>query len=279
MQYKPLKNSEHQPNDLCFAGLTRESLVFSSYPETTGSNSKPTTNHPITDKDGDGLDGPVPSTILDYSARHDLWLWSWPSLEAQCAAIADDIAYDNHDLDDALRAGLISLDDLADLPICGAVLREISEEHPNLPSSRIGHELVRRQITAMVEDVITEASARIDSAKPETSDDVRNLDYALVAFSPAMEANEKVLKAFLFEKVYRSKSVMQPVRSAERIVADLFDRFMDDERAMPDHEDWSVTGLQPAERATVVCDYIAGMTDRYAVSEHRRLFDRTPDLG
>ena len=235
-------------------------------------------NGPLTDRDGDGLDGPIPPSLAAYNEKHDLWLWSWPSVEAQCAAIADDIAYDNHDLDDGLRAGLFTLDDLAAVPFSAHLLEEVRALHPRLDLPRMHHELVRRQITAMVEDVIRESMGRIAEAQVDSADAARNLDYALVSFSPQIEQQEKVLKTFLFENMYRNEAVMRPVKTAQHILSDLFDAFFSGNAGMPDSEEWSLDGLPRQEQAEVVADYLAGMTDRYAISEHQRLFDHTPEL-
>ncbi|MEL6504707.1 MAG: deoxyguanosinetriphosphate triphosphohydrolase [Pseudomonadota bacterium] len=235
-------------------------------------------NGPLTDRDGDGLEGPVPAGIASYNQGHDLWLWSWPSVEAQCAAIADDIAYDNHDLDDGLRAGLFSLDDVAHLSLTGRLLAQVRDLHPAIETSRMIYEVVRRQTTAMVEDVIREASGRLSHANPQNADDVRRQDFAMVTFSPEMEAQEKELKAFLLTAMYRHEQVMQPVRASQQIVGDLFDRYMEDPSAMPQTQEWTVEGLDDEQRRIKVTDYISGMTDRYAVREHRRLFDATPAL-
>ncbi|MGI9367173.1 MAG: deoxyguanosinetriphosphate triphosphohydrolase [Rhizobiaceae bacterium] len=236
-------------------------------------------NGPLVDRDGDGLDGPVPPAIAGYNAKNDLELWSWPSVEAQCAAIADDIAYDNHDLDDGLRAGLFSLDGLAGVPLSGDLLAQVMSLHPGLDSSRITHELVRRQITRMVEDVIVESLDRLNNAQPGSAREVRNLDYAIVSFSPRMEEQEKQLKAFLFERMYRHERVIRPVRAAEDILGDLYDVFWSGQASMPEDPQWNLTNLDEFARATRIADYLAGMTDRYAVAEHQRLFDRTPELG
>ena len=235
-------------------------------------------NGPLTDRDGDDLDGPVPGAILDYNAQNDLLLWSWPSVEAQCAAIADDIAYDNHDLDDGLRAGLFDLDDFVDVPLSGQLLATVRDLHPGLDDSRTIHELVRRQITAMVEDVIRESLGRIDLAQPQSAQAIRELDYATVSFSPLMEEQEKHLKAFLFQRMYRHERVMRPVRAAQTILGDLYRVFFEGSERLPEDPQWSLEGLDELARATRIADYLAGMTDRYAVAEHRRLFDQTPEL-
>lgn len=235
-------------------------------------------NGPLTDRDGDGLEGPVPRSILEYNAKQDLQLWSWPSVEAQCAAIADDIAYDNHDLDDGLRAGLFDFDDIIDVPLSGGLMNDVRALHPNLDQHRTTHELVRRQITVMVEDVIGESIGRLQVANPKSADDVRQMDYALVSFSPPMEEQEKNLKAFLFEKMYRHKRVMGPVEATQAILGDLYDAFWSGAAAMSDSPEWSLDGLTEEARASRIADYLAGMTDRFAVSEHMRLFDHTPEL-
>lgn len=235
-------------------------------------------NGPLTDRDGDGLDGPVPLAITQYNRINDLELWSWPSVEAQCAAIADDIAYDNHDLDDGLRAGLFELDDLVNVPLTGVLVAQVRDLHPSLDDSRTTHEIVRRQITLMVEDVIREAMGRLANAAPQSAQAVREMDYAIVSFSPQLEQQEKELKAFLFDKMYRHPSVMRNVEAAQSILSDLYQVFWDGLASLPDDPQWSLEGLDEFARATRIADYLAGMTDRYAVSEHRRLFDRTPEL-
>ncbi|MGN6305795.1 MAG: deoxyguanosinetriphosphate triphosphohydrolase, partial [Mesorhizobium sp.] len=236
-------------------------------------------NGPLTDAAGRGLAGPVPPSIRNYNELHDLELASFASIEAQCAALADDIAYDTHDIDDGLRSGLLTLDMLEELALPGAILKAVRERYPHLDPVRTGHELMRRQITAMVEDVIAEASARLARIAPSTSDAVRAAGEPIVAFSPAMAAKEKELKAFLYGHLYRHPEVMRVRADAEQVVKDLFDAYYADPRAMP--EGWR-EGLDRAEdriKARSVSDFLAGMTDTYALKEHRRLFDRTPDLS
>jgi dGTPase len=236
-------------------------------------------NGPLTDGSGDGLNGPVPQAIRDYSTLHDLELDRFASIEAQCAAIADDIAYDTHDIDDGLRAGLLNLDMLADVPLSGEILKRVREHYPRLDPVRIGHELLRRQITAMVEDVIATATANIGTIEPRSADDVRGAGRALVTFSANMAAAEKGLKAFLYQNLYRHPEVVRVRADAERVVMDLFDAYFANPREMP--EGWR-EGLDRAEervKAWAVSDFLAGMTDTYALKEHRRLFDHTPDLS
>lgn len=224
-------------------------------------------------------DIPVPQPILDFNARYDLELSRFASLEAQCAAIADDIAYNAHDIDDGLRAGLLTLESLDEVPLAKRLLDIVRTRYPNLDPVRTGHELVRRQITIMVEDVIEEAQRRLASARPGTMEDVHNQPRALVGFSDAMRTEEKVLKRFLFKNLYFHESVVVRRHAADRIVQDLFDACFTDPSLMPDEWRLGCEALDKAALARRVADYLAGMTDNYAVREHRRLFDRTPDLA
>jgi dGTPase len=236
-------------------------------------------NGPLVDRRGNGLHGPVPPTIGAYNELHDLELDRFAGIEAQCAAIADDIAYNTHDIDDGLRAGLLTLEMLEEVALSGSILREVRKRYPALDPVRTGHELMRRQITLMVEDVIAAASANLARLKPESADAVRAAGEAIVTFTSAMTAQEKELKAFLYAHLYRHPEVMRVRVDAERIVRDLFDVYFNDPRAMPDG--WR-EGLDRAEdriKARHVADFLAGMTDTYALKEHRRLFDHTPDLS
>lgn len=236
-------------------------------------------NGPLVDVSGEGLDGPLPATIRAYNELHDLELDRFAGIEAQCAAIADDIAYNTHDIDDGLRAGLLELDMLEGLALPGKILRQVRERYPALDDVRVGHELMRRQITIMVEDVIAAATANLARLRPQSAEQVRAAGETIVTFTPAMAADEKQLKAFLYKHLYRHPEVMRVRVDAEKIVCDLFDVYFSDPRAMP--EGWR-EGLDRAEdriKARHVADFLAGMTDTYAVKEHRRLFDHTPDLS
>ena len=236
-------------------------------------------NGPLTDTSGKGLKGPVPQAIRDYSELHDLELDRFAGIEAQCAAIADDIAYNTHDIDDGLRAGLLTLDMLEDVSLPGNILRSVRERYPALDPVRTGHELMRRQITMMVEDVIVTTRANLARTGPQSADAVRAAGETMVTFSTEMAAAEKELKTFLYAHLYRHPEVMRVRADAEQIVKDLFDVYFNDPRAMPDG--WR-EGLDRAEdriKARSVADFLAGMTDTYALKEHRRLFDHTPDLS
>ncbi|MCE1236565.1 MAG: deoxyguanosinetriphosphate triphosphohydrolase [Hyphomicrobiales bacterium] len=244
-------------------------------------------NGPLTDAAGRPLapahgqhDAPaeLPFGVRDYARGQDLWLSTWPSLEAQCAAIADDIAYDAHDIDDGLRARLIEIDELVDLPIVGAAIAEVRARHPGLERARLKQEVIRRIITAMVEDVIGASLARLEAAAPGSADEVRRAGRALVGFSAELAAADRAIKTFLFSRVYRSEAVMRPMRAAEQVVEELFAAFLADPETLP--EEWRF-GSETGDRdraARRICDYVAGMTDRYAVAEHRRVCGDTPDL-
>ncbi len=238
-------------------------------------------NGPLTDKSGNPIgrykNSGLPHAIKAYSPFQDLLLWSRPSAEAQAAAIADDIAYDAHDIDDGLRAGLFGLDDLAELPVVGDILDDINKRYPGLEPGRQVHELVRRLITQMVEDVLSGATKAIAKLAPQSADDIRFAKKDIFGFSKSMREADKAIKRFLFQRVYRHPQVLDIRAQAGRVVRDLYDAFTADYGAMPD--EWQV-GLDdnPHRIPRRVCDYIAGMTDRYAMSEHARLFDDTPEL-
>jgi dGTPase len=240
-------------------------------------------NGPILDSSGRPAGvysgGKLPYAIRAFQERQDLELHLFAGLEAQVAAISDDIAYDCHDIEDGLRAGLIDLSALEDQPLTAPILAEIHSAYPGLDRARVVHELVRRTITAMILDVLQETARRIRDAGVESADAVRHAEKPLAGFSLALARDEVALKRFLTEGVYRNAAVMRPVRLAEAIVADLFEALFEDPSLMPD--EWG-EGLDHDDQLGVarrVADYIAGMTDRYAVAEHQRLFDATPDLG
>jgi dGTPase len=239
-------------------------------------------NGPLSDREGRGLgryaSRGVPGAILDEDRAHDLWLWSHASAEAQVAAIADDVAYDAHDIDDGLRAGLFDLDDLRAVPFLGTILDEIDRLWPSLDRVRVVHELMRRVITRFVEDIIAESRRRLDRLAPRHADDIRRAGEPVVAFSAALADADRDIKRFLFPRMYRHPSVVRVRAQADQVVRDLFGRFMAEPASMPGEWTSGVEALDESKRARRVADYIAGMTDRYALLEHRRLFDVTPDL-
>lgn len=236
-------------------------------------------NGPLADRDGNGLGGTIPKPIRDFNELFDLELDRFASLEAQCAAIADDIAYDAHDIDDGLRAGLLTLEMLGEVPMASRILDGVRSRYPGLDAMRTGHELMRRQITLMVEDVIAASTSAIAGIRPASVEDIHAAGRPVVAFSSDMTSAEKQLKAFLYKNLYRHADVMRVRADADRIVRDLFDAYFADPRAMPDGWREGLDRADDAVKARSVADFLAGMTDTYALKEHRRLFDRTPDLS
>ena len=234
-------------------------------------------NGPLTDPDGKAIGkyagSGVPQPILDYSDMHDLALWSHAGAEAQVAAIADDIAYDAHDLDDGLRAELFTLADLGGVPVIGGLLRETRDQYPGIEPARLTHELVRRLIGRLIEDVMNESRRRIFTAAPTSSDEVRAAGTAMVAFSATMAATDRAIKEFLWTNMYRHPRVIGVMENAEVVVRELFARFFVSPQDMP--PEWAQgLGADAAVRARRVADFIAGMTDGFALSEHARLFPK-----
>ena len=239
-------------------------------------------NGPMIDRNGEAVgryrEHGVPVGISEYVAWHDLELWSHASLEAQVAAVADDIAYDAHDIDDGLRAGLFTVDDLGAIPLIADIDAVIMARYPVLDEPRRGAELVRELISYLIEDVFSETCKRLASVQPNSVADVRNHAGTIVGFSSEAEKTEAAIKRFLKTRMYRHERVMGVMRDAETVVRDLFARY----RAEPDDlpAEWLLHEGEDdeASRARRIGDFIAGMTDRYAIIEHRRLFDSTPDL-
>ncbi|MEL6422377.1 MAG: deoxyguanosinetriphosphate triphosphohydrolase [Pseudomonadota bacterium] len=227
--------------------------------------------------------GPVHETrsrfLADYIAAHDMQPTVFASAEAQAAAIADDIAYTNHDIDDGLRAGLLEPSDLRAVDLVGELLDEVTDRYGMLPDGRLVYEVNRRLMTRMIDDAVAETRGRVAAGGLASSNDVRAADQMTVTFSPRMAAQIASLRAFLYATVYRHPSVMRVMDDAEQIVHDLVVRF----RAAPWEmsPSWASSARETPDttaRAQIVSDYVAGMTDRYALAEHRRLFDATPDL-
>jgi len=193
-----------------------------------------------------------------------------PSLEAQIANLADEIAYNNHDVDDGLRSGLITLEQLATVPLVATHLHEVRRAYPDLPERRVVHETVRRMINTLVSDLIQQSERNIAALKPVTLEDVRSAP-AMIAFSPEMHEKQRALKSFLHTHLYRHYLVMRMSAKAQRIIGDLFGVFIADSRLLPPQFQPPAGQAEP-DRARAVADYIAGMTDRYAIREHRRIF-------
>jgi dGTPase len=219
--------------------------------------------------------GDVPAAITEYVAIHDLELHTYAGAEAQVASLSDDIAYDNHDLDDGLRAALFHIEDLRDLPLVGPVFAEVAQKYPGLATSRLIGEAIRRVIGIMVEDVLDETRRRIAASRPRSAEAVRNLKHPIVAFSDRLRVQERALRRFLHEHMYRHELVTARTDRARTIVRELFGWFMDDPARLPREWQERTDDKVTAKTARVVADYIAGMTDTFALDEHRRIFSTT----
>jgi dGTPase len=238
-------------------------------------------NGPLLDQEGQPTrryrDHGVPGAILDYSARHDLWLWSEPGPEAQVAAIADDIAYGAHDIDDGLRADLFSREDLLEIPLMADIVRQIADKHPGLESARRNAAMLRRLITLMIEDVLAESKRRLAKSAPPSADAVRTAGEVLIGFSPAFGDADHAIKRFLYARMYRHARIMRIMRSAEAVVRDLFAFYSERPAGMPVEWGQELDAADVRTRRRRVADFIAGMTDRYALIEHAKHFGSTPE--
>ncbi|HUI12715.1 MAG TPA: deoxyguanosinetriphosphate triphosphohydrolase [Xanthobacteraceae bacterium] len=239
-------------------------------------------NGPLTDRGGAPLDRyrehGLPATILAYDKLQDLQLWSFASLEAQIAAFADDIAYDAHDIDDGLRAALFEIDDIAAVPLPGRIIGDIRAAYPGLDSHRLVHELIRQLIGFLIDDVVTETGRGLARLNPRSADDVRNAAAPVAGFSVDVGEADRAIKAFLKPHMYRHPRVMRVMDEAAGVVRDLFTRYSERPGDLPAEWQEGLAGLDDAGRARHIADFIAGMTDRYALAEHARLFDSTPEL-
>jgi dGTPase len=239
-------------------------------------------NGPLTDAAGKPVGryaaSGLPFAIAEYAAKQDLELSTHASAEAQAAAIADDIAYDAHDIDDGLRAGLLTLESLSGVPLPGRLLGEIAAEYPSLVPERTRHELIRRLITVMIEDVIDESLRRIDTLAPANPEAIRKAAAPVVGFSTEFVTADAQIKVALGKDVYRHQRVMNVMRSAEGVVTRLFERYLTDPLAMP--SEWRLPqDADEPSRARRAADFLAGMTDRFALAEYGRLFDEKAELG
>jgi dGTPase len=217
----------------------------------------------------------LPVAFRDYDALQSLELDTFAGPEAQVAALADDIAYNNHDIQDGLRAKLFDVEDLMDVPLAGDVFREVQAQYPGLAWERLISEAVRRMIGIWVADLIAEFGRRVAKDKPGSVEDVRALGRPLAAFSEDIAERQKPLRAFLFERMYRHHKVNRMMSQARRIVRELFGLFLSEPETLPPpwRDKAKAAGEDMTKRARVVCDYIAGMTDTYAIEEHRKLFN------
>ncbi len=231
-------------------------------------------NGPLTGPHADKRE--IPEGISNYSKKNDLELASYASLEAQIASLADDIAYDSHDLDDGIRAGLINLRDMSGVPLVSDCLSIVDGLWPELAAPRRLHETLRRLTSKLADDVITKTIENIAAFNISSVADVRSADTPIVAFSGNVAAGEREIKKFLKDNLYNHTKVRTVMEEAGHVVADLFAKYMDDPAALPD--EWTLELAADDNLPRVICNFVAGMTDRYALLEHARLFDHTPEL-
>lgn len=233
-------------------------------------------------KHGGPVTGDLPFTLTQMQALTDFQLDLWPSLEAQVAGLADDVAYNAHDVEDGLRAGLFTLEDLAEVPFTREILETIRDLWPDLNTHYATQEMIREMMGAMVEDILTETGCRLSEVSPRSPDDIRQAGRVTVAFSDSMRDRVDELRDFLFERMYRHYTVNRMWLKVERVITDLFNAFMTSHHLLPTEWQGHVAqsdGLaDESARARVIADYIAGMTDRYALREHEKLFNIYRDL-
>lgn len=262
--FRILTSLEHRYAAFDGLNLTWETL------EGTVKHNGPLIGGPPADEAGEAVDR-VPESIAAYCETWDLELAGYAGPEAQVAALADDIAYNNHDIDDGLRAGLFAVADLADLPLVGAMFAEVGQRYPEADEARLINEAVRRLIDRMVNDVLAETRKRLEDAAPVSADDIRRLGAPVVAFSEEMRKNDRALRDFLFGRMYRHDKVNRKTEQVQEVVRALFAHYLAHPEALP--ADWQAGAGAAGSRRTarVVADYIAGMTDRFALDEHRKL--------
>lgn len=239
-------------------------------------------NGPLTDGEGRPVgrycESGLSQESLECAALHGFDLACFASAEAQIASIADDIAYDAHDVDDGIRAEFFSVGDLADAPVLGELLSAIGKEYPDLDPARVVHELIRRLIGVMIEDVIVESSERLLRIAPRSVEDIRRASEPVIAFSERMARADQRIKTFLFQRMYRHPRISGIMADAERVVRDLFSHYLANPADLPKEWTCDLGGADRRSRKRRIADFIAGMTDGYALIEHARYFDLTPEL-
>jgi dGTPase len=220
--------------------------------------------------------GPLlnPSKIIsNYSQRHNLLLNNFSSLESQVSSIADDIAYNNHDIDDGFREGLLTIEELREVSLLGKFIKQVEQDYSKIDDYRLIHEATLLMKEAMIIDVIASTKDNIKSSGIKTCEDIRFINQALVTFSDSMEEYHQSIKKILYNKVYKHHSINRATNKARRMLKDLFYLYMDDLTCLPGRWQTNISLLDKREAAIVVCDFIACMSDRYAVTEYRSFFE------
>ncbi|MHA1524938.1 MAG: deoxyguanosinetriphosphate triphosphohydrolase [Alphaproteobacteria bacterium] len=233
---------------------------------------------------GEGMPPELPHAITSYAGHKDLDLGKFAGLEAQIAAISDDIAYDNHDIDDGLRAGLFDLPALGEVAMVGAAMAQVTKDYGTIEPARLIHETSRRLVTAMVDDVIAQTRENLAALNPQSADDIRGAGAPVAEFSPQMRSQISEVKAFLFAHMYRHPRVTATMDKVEPVVGALFGEYLKNPASLPaewragiaEGNDVASNGVANARH---IADFIAGMTDRFALSEYQRLFARPVDFG
>lgn len=238
-------------------------------------------NGPLTGPHADAKHAgqPLPYALVEANALWDLELHTHASAEAQVAAIADDVAYSHHDLHDGLRSGLFDEADLMELPVTGPAFVEVDRLHPGLDPARRRHEALRRVFGRMVEDVIAVAQGRLEAAQPKSVEEIRAMGTTIIRFSKPLYQELKAVRSFLFTRMYRAPSVMEERARVTAVINDLFPLFMAEPALLP--PDWRRDVDHADDRAAlarIVADYVAGMTDRFALQEHARLTGGAPQV-
>ncbi|GMM93166.1 deoxyguanosinetriphosphate triphosphohydrolase [Qipengyuania sp. MTN3-11] len=253
-------------------GLRTLARIESPYPEHEGLN--------LTWETLEGMakhNGPVAApnwALRDIDEAYPLALGQWPSLEAQIANVADDIAYDNHDIDDGLRAGFLTLDQLLALDFVADQWREVERRYPTAPRDRQLRELIRTQIGLMVNDVIARTGAEVGGLA--SADEVRDAGRQLAGFSPGMAAQERQLKTFMYDNLYYHPEQLATAEGARDVIARLFVAYRQDETTLPRAWREQLPAADP-ERSRHICDFVAGMTDRFAIEQCRRIYGMVPE--
>lgn len=227
-------------------------------------------NGPLITADNSVAD--LPAAFRDFPWLEELELDQYAGPEAQVAALADDIAYNNHDIDDGISAGLFEIEDLLELPLVGDIFRSVQDDYPALEHKKVVYEAVRRLIGHWIDDLTAETRRRVKKYKPKSAADVRAMPVALVSFSDELERDQRALRAFLYERMYKHYKVNRMRSQAKRILSELFALFMAEPETLPDLWRRDAEQAPSVRKARLVCDYLAGMTDNYAIELHRRLF-------
>jgi dGTPase len=217
--------------------------------------------------------GTAAREIYEFDRKLNLQLDSYAGAEAQVAALADDIAYNNHDIDDGIRAGLFAMSDLVDIPGIGEIIKTVKTDFPETDETRQRHEIIRNLIGMMVSDCLTESRLRLEKACPTSVDDIRLLDHPIVSFSESIHKLDRCLKDFLYEKMYRHFRVNRMTSKARRVIAGLFQQLLSEPENLPTKWQEKISGESETQKAQVIADYIAGMTDRFAYGEYSRIVD------